>query len=66
MLTSSKQLELKRYQSKPKPTTKQIYSRFVAESKRPLEESKYAKERGSKIPRELKVESRTSLSSYSF
>ena len=57
MLTSSKQLELKRYQSKPKLTTKQLYSRRIAKDKRSLEKSKYTKRRSSKISKALKVES---------
>ena len=57
MLTSSKQLELKRYQSKPKFTTKQLYSRYITKDRRFLEKSKYTKRRSSKISKVSKVES---------
>ena len=57
MLTSSKQLELKRYQSKPKFTTKQLHSRRITKDRRSLEKFKYTKRRGSKISRAPKAES---------
>ena len=57
MLTSSKQLGLKRYQSKPKFTTKQLHSRRIAKNRRFLEKSKYTKRRGSKISKAPKAES---------